>query len=103
MASGGTRIFNGSFSGTGAQLDITTPGFKPRRVDLLNVGGNCQAVWTESMADASMQKIVDSGGGTTDITFVTTNGVTPLVDGFRLGADADINVSAEKVHFTAHE
>jgi hypothetical protein len=99
MASGGTRIFNGSIAGTGAALDVTTPGFKPRRVDLFNEGGLCGAVWSDSMKDGECIKQVTDG----TMSKVTTNGVTPLSTGFRLGTDADLNVSGEKVHFTAHE
>lgn len=103
MASGGNRVVVGAFPGTGAQLDIKKVGFRPKKVELHNVTGNCSAVWTESMADASMQKTVDSGSGTTDMSFPTTLGVTPLADGFRLGADTDLNVAAEIVHFVATE
>lgn len=103
MASGGGRIVCGSVLGTGADLSVTKVGFRPKKVELFNVTGNCQAVWTESMADDSMQKTVDSGSGTTDMSFVASNGVTPLANGFAMGADGDLNVSAEIVHFVAHE
>ena len=103
MSSGVQRSVRGTFIGTGAQLDIKTVGFRPGKVKLLNVTGLCVAEWTNTMADASMLKTVDSGSGTTDIVFPTTNGITPLADGFRLGADADLNVAAEVVHFEATE
>lgn len=99
MASGARRILTGSFRGTGAQLDIKTIGFRPSLVKLYNITGNCQAVWLAGMADASMQKTVDSGAGTTDMSAPTSGGITPLADGFRLGADADLNVSGEVVHY----
>lgn len=103
MASGGGRIVCGSFPGTGAQLDVKKVGFRPKKVELYNVSGNCQAVWTESMPDAAMQKTVDSGTQQSDVAYVTSNGITPLAEGFRLGADSDLNVAAEIVHFVAHE
>lgn len=103
MASGVQYTRRGSFTGTGAQLDVKGLGFRPKSVKLYNVTGNCSAVWTESMADASMQKLVDSGSGTTDYSFPTTNGITPLSDGFRLGADTDLNVASEIVHWEASE
>lgn len=103
MASGVRRQVRGSFTGTGSQLDIKTLQFRPAHVKLLNVTGNCQAEWSESMADASMQKIVDSGSAATDVSFVTSNGITPLADGFRLGADGDLNVASEVVHYIATE
>lgn len=99
MASGARRILTGSFKGTGAQLDIKVIGFRPTMVKLYNVTGNCDAVWLSGMADASMRKTVDSGSGTTDLSFATSAGITPLADGFRLGADADLNVSGEVVHY----
>lgn len=100
----GVQTVRGSFVGTGSQLDIRTVGFRPRSVRLYNVTGNCQAVWLEGMADAAMQKTVDSGSGTTDVAFVSaTNGITPLSDGFRLGADTDLNVAAETVHYECME
>lgn len=103
MASGVQKIVRGSFVGTGAAKDITWIGFRPGSVKLFNVSGNCQAVWLDSMADASMQKTVDSGTNLTDLSFVTSNGVTPLAGGFRLGADTDLNVAGEIVHFEAAE
>jgi molecular chaperone DnaK (HSP70) len=52
------------------------------------------------MADASMQKTVDSGSGTTDISLVASaNGITPLSNGFSLGADTDLNVATEIVYY----
>lgn len=103
MGSGVRLSARGSFVGTGAQLDVLTPGFRPKRVRLLNVTGVCIGEWQDSMADAAMFKTVDSGSGTTDISFATTNGITPLANGFRLGADADLNVAAEVVHWEAEE
>jgi len=101
MASGAHRSFRGSVSGTGSNLDVLIVGFRPHTVKLYNVTGNCSAVWLDSMADASMQKIVDSGSGTSDTSFVSSGGVTPLANGFRLGTDTDLNVSAEVVHYEA--
>ena len=103
MASGIRLVARGSFIGTGAQLDVTSVGFRPRRVRLLNVTGICTGEWQDSMADAAMFKVVDSGTNLTDLTFVTTNGITPLSTGFRLGADTDLNVAAEVVHWEAEE
>lgn len=103
MSSGVARTARGSLTGTGANIDVKNLGFRPKYVKLLNVSGACQAEWSSSMADASMAKIVDSGVNTTDLSFVTSLGVTPLADGFRLGADTDLNVSGETVHWVAFE
>jgi hypothetical protein len=32
-------MMTGAFKGTGSAIDIKTPGFRPRRVVLTNVGG----------------------------------------------------------------
>jgi hypothetical protein len=103
MASGAARVIRGSFVGTGSAKDIETIGFRPRSVRIYNVTGNCQATWLDSMADGACQKVVDSGSGTSDVSFITTNGITPLANGFRLGADSDLNVASEIVHFEAVE
>lgn len=104
MSSGVRKALSGAFNGTGAQIDITTVGFRPRTVELFNVSGLCTARWQDSMADGSMLKNCDTGSGTEDMTFVTGGaGITPLANGFRLGADADLNVAAEVVHWEASE
>lgn len=103
MSSGVTRMATGSFVGTGADLNVDQCGFKPRVVRLYNVTGNCMAVWVDSMPDDAMQKTVDSGSGTSDTSYVTANGITPRAKGFAIGADGDLNVASEVVHFEAHE
>ncbi len=99
MASGGTRVACGSVAGTGADLNVDSVGFKPRTVKLYNVTGLVTAEWTETMADDSAVKRVTAG----DMTFVTSNGITPRSAGFAIGADTDINVAAEVIHWEAHE
>jgi len=100
MASGGSRCVTGSFVGTGAAQDVPV-GFRPRAVEIINRSGNCRADWCETMPVASMAKIVDSGAGATDLSFVTSGGVTPADDGFALGTDTDLNVSGEVCYFKA--
>ena len=96
MASGAVRRARGTFTGTGASLDILTIGFRPSIVRLYNRAGNV-AYWSDCMADAAMHKRTNAGAGS----FVTANGVTPLATGFRLGADTDLNVAAEVVDWEA--
>jgi len=103
MASGASKIAVGSFVGTGASKDVQAVGFRPKYVKLLNVTGSCQAEWVQGMADASAQKVVDSGAGATDISLITSGGVTPLADGFTLGADTDLNVSGEMVRYVCFD
>lgn len=91
--------FVGSFKGTGASLNIITLGFRPRVLKLMNVDGLCELKWQQGMADASGVKTVTDG----TISHITTLGITPLSNGFTLGADTDVNVSGEEVHFEAHD
>lgn len=99
MSSGVMRKMTGSFTGTGAAVEVKTIGFRPRHVRLMNRQGLCQAEWTDSMPDASAFKQITDG----TTTFITSNGITPLSNGFSLGADADLNVSGEDVHWVAEE
>lgn len=98
--SGGSRTFVGAFRGTAADIDIDTLSFKPRRVDLMNVDSADQGKWQQGMADGSVLKTV--AAGTTSLV-TGGNGVTTRAQGFRLGADADLNVADEEVQFTAWE
>ncbi len=99
MGSGVQRMLTGKVVGTGSLLSVRTIGFRPSRVELVNETGLVSAEWQDSMADGDMYKRVT--GGT--LSKVTTDGVTPLSDGFSLGADADVNVSDEEVHWAAYE
>lgn len=87
-------------SGTAVAFTITT-GFKPRYVKIVNETGICMAEWFEGMAAASAVKTVDSGAGTTDIIRITTNGITANNNGFTVGVDTDINVTAEQLNWIA--
>lgn len=40
-------------------------------------------------------------GGSSDTAFISSNGITPTFNGFTLGADTDVNVSAEVTYWTA--
>jgi hypothetical protein len=101
MASGAKSPAVGSFLGTGAALNIRTVGFRPRLVRVVNVesGGKVRLEWFKDMADAAAVKTAAAG----TITVLTTNGITPLSDGFTLGADTDVNVDGELCHFEAYE
>lgn len=101
MGSGVSRTFVGSVTGTGAALDVKKVGFRPRNVRVVNVaaGGLCYGEWIEGMADASVVKTLTDG----TISVPVTLGITPLADGFTLGADTDLNVLGEVVRFVCHE
>lgn len=102
MASGISRVVYGSFIGTGADIDIRGEvGFRPRSVRIINEGGGPdEGEWLDAMADGSVFKRLAAGA----LSLVTGgNGITPLADGFRLGADADLNVDGELVRWIVTE
>jgi len=99
MGSGVSKTITGASTGTGADIPVRTVGFRPRKVELINTGGLVTAEWQETMADASMFKRVTAGDGT----FPLTLGITPLSDGFTIGADTDLNVAGELIHWVAYE
>jgi len=99
MASGVSRVMTGSVLGTGADLDVRTVGFRPSVVQLINEASSDKLTWTDKMADGAGHKQLAAGASS----FITTLGITPLSDGFRLGVDADLNVADELVHWIAYE
>ncbi|PNX52104.1 MAG: hypothetical protein BV456_00735 [Thermoplasmata archaeon M8B2D] len=99
MSSGVTRSMSGSFVGTAATVSIRTLNFRPKFVKIINATGVCFAEWCSSMPDASAMKTVTAG----TTSYITTLGITPLSNGFSLGADTDLNVAAETVYWFATE
>jgi hypothetical protein len=99
MSSGVNRIVTGAVYGTGALLEVRSVGFRPKAVALKNVDGICTAEWQNTMPDDSMVKIITAGTMTYDV----ADGVIPLSDGFSIGADTDVNVDGELVHWAAYE
>jgi len=101
MSSGVARVMVGKVTGTGSAISVRTIGFRPKYVKLMNVTGLVVAEWTKEMADASALKQLNHD--TAQLALITSDGVTPLSDGFTIGADSDINASAEVIHYVAHE
>lgn len=99
MASGGIRCVTGTTVGTGADLNVDTVGYRPRRVELMNVTGLVTATWQDTMADDSMVLRVTAG----TMTVPTTNGITPRAAGFAIGANGDLNVDGEVIHWAAFD
>jgi hypothetical protein len=104
-----TRMATGTIPGTGATIQIALE-FSPRAVYVVNEDGLATLYWTNTMADASGLKEVTAGTKS----FITTLGITPKekferddtspdLHGFEIGADTDVNVSAEVIHWTAWE
>jgi hypothetical protein len=99
--SGGTRIKTGAYIGTGTAFNIRSVGFRPKLVQLFNSSGLVVATWDDKMPDASAFKQINHAD--TQNVYVTSNGITPLSDGFTVGTDADLNTDAETVTYIAHE
>ena len=71
---------------------------------LINIDGDCFLEWTDDMPDAKGMKTI-AAGTTAEI---ATLGITPYAGtvganslGFIIGADTDINVSAETLMWVA--
>lgn len=98
--SGGTRVRSGKIVAANANLDIDSVGFLPSRVVVENYSNQCKIEWVNTLADGEGFKTVANGTRTTE----ATTGVTPRTDGFRLGAEADINdTTTEILHWVAWE
>jgi hypothetical protein len=94
--SGGSRCYTGTFFGTGASIDVSQVGFKPRKLELNNVTSGIKLEFVESMADASGIKTLAAGTRS----LVTVNGVTLSAQGFTLGTDS-VNGVGEKIVWAA--
>ncbi len=99
MASGAAKVIRGAVLGTGSLLEVRQVGFRPRTVQLINIDSADELYWTSTMVDGGGLKRLAAGAASV----LTADGVTPLSDGFSLGADSDLNVDGETVHFEATE
>jgi hypothetical protein len=88
----------GAFTGTGAEITLigAKVGFRPSYVRIANETGPVLE-WFDSMDPGTALKRNEAGAST----FLTTEGVTPLDQGFSLGAAADVNVADEQLYFFA--
>lgn len=97
------QIVTGSTTGTGAALNVEV-GFSPKVVVIINETDPGMYIWTDTMADAEMQKMTDAVA----LTFPTSNGVSAYAGaiaatgtGFTIGADADMNAASDVIHYVA--
>lgn len=94
---------SGTVEGTGAALNVQL-GFKPTRVTIFNEDGLCQLDWFNSMADNHGLKRITAG----TMSKITSNGIATYdgtaageAAGFTIGADTDVNVNGETLHYEA--
>jgi len=102
------RMATAPFVGTAASLAIDLD-FTPRYVMVMNRDGLAKMEWARGMADASAIKTITDG----TISEITTLGITINEKftrdeagdgpGFTIGADTDVNVSAEAGFWLALE
>jgi hypothetical protein len=97
------QIAHGTVEGTGSAINIEL-GFTPAIVRVFNIDGDVNLFWNASMPAASGMKTV--AAGTT--AHITTNGISTYAGveattglGFTIGADADVNASAETICWEA--
>lgn len=93
----------GTLEGTGAAIDIPL-GFIPKTVRVINQDGIASLEWSDTMPAASGYKDITAGTRT----FITLSGISAYAGtaagagaGFTIGADTDINVSGETIHWIA--
>ncbi len=100
------NIKSGQVTGTGAAINVNI-GFKPSVVMLFNTSGGCFLIWVNGMGAGYGQKTVDSGAGITDISTITSGGITQYAgtslasEGFTIGTDTDLNVNTEVISYIA--
>ena len=98
MASGSGRTFKGAYVGTGAEIDISAPGFKPSWVMLINKDDASLSIHMEGMADGSA---FQQKAGVSALT--GSDCITLDADGFKVGTNGDLNADGETVHYVAGE
>lgn len=94
------HVAYGTVEGTGAAISVTL-GFAPKYVQINNVDGNCFGFWYKGLGDGDAQKVVDSGVGTTDVSLITSNGITDTATGFTIGTDTNLNANGETLFWLA--
>lgn len=102
MAKYAKDMSSDTVTGTGSAISIFC-GFRPVRVTIYNRTKNAQGFWTEAMPVASAQLIIDSGAGTTDVSFVTSAGITPVFNGFTIGTNASLNSASDVIYWIAEK
>ncbi len=90
----GKYNFAGAYKGTGAELTLDACGFAPKSIRFVNMATGATADWIECMNDLELVTH-DSGVDAVD----TTTGVTRLVVGFKIGANAIVNTAGQTIRY----
>ena len=94
----GALVLSGEEVGTSSAVNVRC-NFKPSVIQVNNVTSKSVYWWQPSHGEAGATKIVDSGVGTTDISTVTSNGITVSDGGFILGTG--VQTTSDVVYWVA--
>ena len=93
-----TRFKTGTQNGTGAAITISL-GFKPALVEVENVAsGGLASLKAYNHTPAGYAFKTGADGAKT---YISSNGITITDYGFIIGADTDVNVDGEAIHWFA--
>jgi hypothetical protein len=95
---GFSYMTNGQEVGIGSALTVPLS-FRPCRVDVFNTTTNTNYTWIDPHGAAGATKTLDSGAGVTDISTVTSNGITVGSAGFILGTG--VQTTSDVVYWSA--
>lgn len=88
-----------TYTGDGSNAVTLDVGFQAKKVEILNyTDADVEAYWMEGMPDASAVLRIDSGSGTTDLSKVTTAGITVGPKTVTIGTNASLIENA-KVYY----
>jgi len=95
------RIKTGTVEGTGSTINMDI-GFIPQKVQLINIDGDAILEWTEDIGADKGYKILGTGLNELVASLgITVSSSTDTFIGFKIGADTDVNVTAETIVYTA--
>jgi hypothetical protein len=81
----------GTYTGDGSNGVSVNVGFRPRYVRIVNyTDADVHAEHIDGMPDASAMLVIDSGSGTTDLSKITSAGITLTSLGFEVGTNANL-------------
>lgn len=95
----GPYMWSGESLGAASAITVTVP-FKPAKVIVYNTTTNSIYFWIPPHGAAGATKAVDSGVGTTDISTITSNGITAGSAGFILGTG--VQTTNDVIYWEAH-
>src|ERR1041385_1281159 len=92
----------GTYTGDGSSAVTVNLGFKPKYVRVFNyTDAAFIGEYFDGMPDASALLTIDSGTGTTDLSKITTAGITTGPQGFTIGTNANFIVNAKVYYWVA--